>query len=96
MSTSAPQLHPRFIIPTGVRYDGPQTVGRRTVHLFTVTDTQPLEATFSLPEALCSSVAIARETARKRQECRTPTLPLPPLYQRQPRIFCAPDYNHSH
>lgn len=78
MTTPAPQLHPQFIIPHGVRYDGEQTLGRMTVHCFTVTDTQPLEATFSIPEAEMSNVKIARETARVRREHRTPSAPLPP------------------
>ena len=95
-STSLAPAGLNLIIPQEVRYDGVQPTPRGNLLPFTNLQAGPAHgATFYLLEKEATSVVLARLTAQVRRSFGAPfSEPLPPVCQRQPRRFAAPEINH--
>ncbi len=81
-----------LILPQGIRCDGIQPGPAGDLLQFTDIDEKSpaFRASFNLPVAGITSLALAHKTAAKRAEFRGPTHPLPPVFTRAQRHF-VPD-----
>lgn len=92
MSTPLPSSFSHLQLPEGVTFDGIQP-SRRGDHLaFTDAETG---SSFAVLAAEITSEKLASVVTDLRRSFAAPTTsPLPPVFQRAPRVFVAPDTNH--